>query len=85
MWNFYVLWISHNIARSQNIIIWMVDIVHDLMLIALIEIVYSSHVDLKFWDDMFTSHVHEVCEDQYSNRIDMKEKISLHLNFFDVD
>jgi hypothetical protein len=55
------------------------------MLIALIEIVNSSHVDLKFWDDMFTSHVHEVCEDQYSNRIDMKEKISLHLNFFDVD
>jgi hypothetical protein len=29
MWNFYVLWISHNIDRSQNIIIWMVDIVHD--------------------------------------------------------
>ena len=46
------------------------------MLIALIEIVNSSHVDLKFWDDMFTSHVHEVCEDQYSNRIDMKEMIS---------
>lgn len=58
----------------------MVDIVHDLMLIALIEIVYSSHVDLKFWDDnMFTSHVHEVCEYQSSNRFDMKEMIHLSI------
>ena len=57
----------------------MVDIVHDLMLIALIEIVYSSHVDLKLRDNMFTSHVHEVCEDQYFNRFDMKEMIQLSI------
>lgn len=52
------------------------------MLIALIEIVNSSHVDLKFWDDMFTSRVHEVCEDQYSIRIDMKEMIHLSILIF---